>query len=270
MLILSGRKIEADKKFDSDENNSCYSNTSFTRIIAKKRKFTNVDFRYSNFDSCYLRECRFDSCDFTGCRFVGSNFYGSVFSGCKFDYTYFEKTNIDATILDTESPVHENIRLKFARTLRTNFQHIGDAKAINRAISIELQATGEHLYKSWRSSGSYYRKKYAGFYKRFRQLLLWLEFKSLDLIWGNGESIFKLIRFAAICNVIIAIVNVYLYGDLKSLDSYWNSLADAPSIFLGVNSPTNYNKIYLASIALVRLIIIGFFLSIIIKRFNRR
>ncbi|KAA0596770.1 uncharacterized protein YjbI with pentapeptide repeats [Azospirillum lipoferum] len=270
MLVPSGRNIVTDQKFNSDENNSCYSNTTFTRLIAKKQKFTKVDFKYSNFDSCYLRECQFDSCDFTGCRFVGSNFHGSVFVGCKFDYTYFEKTNIDATILETESPALENIRLRFARTLRTNFQHLGDARSINRAISIELRATGEHLYNSWRSPGSYYRKKYSGFYARIRQFLLWSEFKALDFIWGNGESILKLIRFALIFISGISILNVYLYGDAKSLDSYWNSLADAPSIFLGVNSPANYNKAYLAFIALIRLIVIGFFLSIIIKRFNRR
>src|ERR1035441_3770564 len=64
------------------------------------QKFIRVDFRYSFFDSCYLRDCHFDSCNFTGCRFVNTHLPGAKFSGCTFDYVTFEKTFIDPRILD--------------------------------------------------------------------------------------------------------------------------------------------------------------------------
>jgi uncharacterized protein YjbI with pentapeptide repeats len=90
---------------------------------------------------------RFDSCDFTGCRFTASNFYTSTFSDCKFEYAVFERTLIESDILDTECPGPDNLKLKFARTLRMNYQQLGDAKSANKAISVELQATKQHLSK---------------------------------------------------------------------------------------------------------------------------
>ena len=75
-----------------------------------------------------------------------------MFTGCKFDYSIFERTLIDADLLDTECPGQENLKMRFARTLRMNFQQVGDAKAANRAIKVELQATMAHLHKAWRST----------------------------------------------------------------------------------------------------------------------
>ena len=180
-LIDSKRVLELDKKFDSDTSNSGFANHLFLRLIAKDKKFTNVDFKYSIFDTCYLRGCKFDSCDFTGCRFVGTNLHGAKFSGCKFDYSTFERTVVDNYILDTECPSHENIKMRFARTLRMNYQQIGDAESANKAISIELQATETHLYKTWHSNESYHRKKYTGL-KRIKAFIEWAKFKILDFV----------------------------------------------------------------------------------------
>ena len=82
MLIDSGRRLEIDKKFDVDQPKTQLSNYLFLRLVARRRTFTEVDFRYAIFDNCYMRDCRFDSCDFTGSRFVGTNLHGSKFSGC--------------------------------------------------------------------------------------------------------------------------------------------------------------------------------------------
>jgi uncharacterized protein YjbI with pentapeptide repeats len=118
MLVNSEKKIEVDKKFNSDESNSAYSNFLFVRLVAKGKKFTKVNFSHCTFDMCYLRNCRFDSCNFTGCRFVGTILNGSTFSGCKFDYAIFEKTTIHSDVLETECPSSENLKKRFARTLR--------------------------------------------------------------------------------------------------------------------------------------------------------
>ena len=70
MLINSNKTVITDQRFDSDESNSRFSNHVFVRLVAIGRIFTKVNFRYTFFDACYLRNCRFDSCDFTGCRFL--------------------------------------------------------------------------------------------------------------------------------------------------------------------------------------------------------
>ena len=119
----------------------------FIRLNAKKISFQNVSFLHCIFDNCYLNNCVFDSCDFTGCKFIGSNFHQTAFKGCNFIFTTFERCQIDDDILISEAPREENLRMHFARSLRANYQQIGDAKAANKAINVELEATSKYLYK---------------------------------------------------------------------------------------------------------------------------
>lgn len=269
MLSDSKRVTEIDKKFDNDVDNIKFINYLFVRLVAKNKKFTKVDFKYSIFDSCYLRGCNFDSCDFTGCRFIGTNLLGAKFSGCTFDYSTFENTEVDSYILDTECPGHENLKRRFARTLRMNYQQLGDAKSVNKAIEVELQATEIHLYKTWHSNESYYRKKYKG-WNRVKAFVQWISFKFLDFIWGNGESLWKLLRATLILFALMTIFDVFQFRDPHLIGSYIQSFFDAPQIFLGTLSPSNYSSIYLTVILFIRLVAFGFFMSIIIKRFNCR
>ena len=269
MLINSGRQLANDKKFDSDLVDQKFVNHLFLRLVARKRSFTRVDFKYTIFDTCYIRDCRFDSCDFTGCRFVGTNLYGSKFSGCKFEYAVFERTTIDPSVLDTECPGPENLKARFARTLRTNYQQLGDAQATNRAMKVELEATGIHLHKSWRSNERYYRQKYKG-WDRIRSFLQWLGFEILAFIWGNGESAWRLCRFVLIIFCFMAVYDVFNFGDPQRVASYGRALVTASEIFVGVLSPENYPKWYMSLATLIRLLAMGFFLSILVKRFNRR
>ncbi len=151
-------KIE-DKRVDGDVADVDLKNHLFVRLVAKERRFTRIDFKYSIFDTCYLRKCVFDSCDFTGCRFIGTSLYGSSFSGCKLDYSIFERTIVDDDLLDSGCPGMENLKMRFARTLRTNYQQLGDSKSANKAIRVELDAMEVYLHKGWHSNESYYRHK---------------------------------------------------------------------------------------------------------------
>jgi hypothetical protein len=269
MLSESNRVNQIDKKFDTDVSNGQFMNQLFVRLVAKDKQFTKVDFKYSIFDTCYLRGCKFDSCDFTGCRFVATNLHGAKFSGCKFDYSIFERTVVDNQILDTECPGSENLKMKFARTLRMNYQQLGDAESVNKAIRIELQATEIHLHKAWGSNESYYRKKYAGF-KRLQTLIEWTNFKFFDLVWGNGESPWKLLRATIIILLLMSLIDVLEFKNTQSIDSYTQAILEAPQIFLGTLSPSSYPTLYITLILFIRLVAFGFFMSIIIKRLNRR
>jgi hypothetical protein len=269
MLSDSGRVQQIDKKFDIDVLEGNFANQLFVRLVAKGKRFTKVDFKYSIFDTCYLRNCMFDSCDFTGCRFVATSFHGSKFSGCRFDYSTFERTLVEDDILDTECPGPDNLKMRFARTLRMNYQQLGDATAANKAIGVELQASKVHKLKAWHSNESYYRKKYSGG-KRVRAFLDWLSFKFFDFIWGNGESALKLLRATAIALFVMSLIDVMAFRDPQRLDSYVHAFSDAPQTFLGTLSPSHYRSPYLTAILLARLVAFGFFMSIIIKRFNRR
>lgn len=270
-LMPSERQICVDKKFGFRATiETHFQNHLFQRLVAKEVRFEGVDFSYTIFDTCYLRKCTFQNCNFTGCRFTASNFYGSSFTGCKFDYAVFERTLVDHEILDVGCPGPENLKLKFARTLRTNFQSIGDATSVNRAITVELDATREHFWKGWRSPESYYRAKYKG-WSRAKMFLQWSNFKLWDYVWGNGESSWKLVRALAVMLAGMAVADVFLAGKNRlMLTGYFESIFDVPAIFFGVKSPQSYPELYLAIILFVRLVMVAFFLSIIIKRFSRR
>jgi hypothetical protein len=86
----------------------------------------------------------------------------------------FERTFVDNDILNTGCPGFENLKMRFARTLRMNYQQLGDAKSANKAITVELQASEVYLHKAWQSNESYYRKKYGGLSesRRFRSGLI--------------------------------------------------------------------------------------------------
>jgi hypothetical protein len=194
---------------------------------------------------------------------------GSSFTGCIFDYATFERTLVDDDILTSACPGLENLKLKFARSLRTNFQQVGNVKAANKAIKIELAATEIHLRKAWRSNESYYRKKYVGT-DRLKTFFEWIGFRALDFVWGNGESAIKLARAVLVVFGIMTLVDVVKFKDPLALGSYGHSLLQMPQVFLGTLSPNYYSAGYLAGITFVRLVALAFFMSIIIKRFNRR
>lgn len=266
------RKIVTDyyvpKKVSNEPKNFAY--TVFIRLNAKKIRFENVNFMHCIFDNCYLNHCVFDTCDFTGCRFLGSNLHQSAFRGCKFDFATFERSQIDDDILMSEAPKEENLRMRFARSLRMNYQQIGDAKAVNKAISLELQATSIYLYKSWRSGETYYKEKYPGLLNGIVQFKRWLEFWLLDFVWGNGESIWKLLRLILLSVFIIAAYDTNTNGSPLNIGFYWSSLKIAPAVFLGILSPDNFTGEALSVITGIRLVSIALLTALLVKRFSRR
>jgi len=48
------------------------------------------------------------------------------------------------------------------------------------------------------------------------------------------------------------------------------SFTEMPAVFFGLEKPKDYSNIYLSSITIYRLVGFALFMSIILKRFNRR
>ncbi len=244
----------------------------FVRLNSKKKiTFKNVSFIHCIFDNCYFNNCVFDTCDFTGCRFLGSNFHQTTFRGCKFDFATFERSQLDDDIL-SEAPREENLRMRFARSLRMNYQQIGDAKAVNKAISLELEATSIYLYKSWRSGERYYKEKYPGLLNGIVQFVKWAEFWILDFVWGNGESILKLLRSIIFTIILIAAYDTNMNGSPLNIGFYWSSLHIAPALFLGIplESSHNFTVGVLSFITGIRFVSIALLTALLVKRFSRR
>ena len=159
--------------------------------------------------------------------------------------------------------------MRFARSLRMNYQQIGDARAVNAAINLELAATSEHLYNSWRSEIAYHRQKYPGF-QRFIQFTKWIEFKFLDAIWGNGESISKLVRTIAVAILSIGIYDAQKRIDSPTISDYWESLQAAPALFLGTLTSLHHSTLASTTITALRLVALSLLTALLVKRFGRR
>ena len=269
MLRANTRKRSEDERFDADEANTRYANYIFVRLVAKNKTLRQVDFRYCIFDSCYLRDCTFIACDFTGSRFLSSNLRGSTFSGCDFAYATFEKTIISDDIPERECPPRENQKANFARSLRVNYQQLGEAKSANKAIRVELQATKTHLYKAWHSQETYYRVKYAN-WARVTSFLSWLSFAALDVLWGNGESVPKLLRSLLLLFLVMGVYQGFHVGDPGEVISYMKGVEVAPEVFLGTRTFPQYAVWYNTTILATRLLLFAALTSILFKRLNRR
>lgn len=272
LLAKGNREVITDHYVPSDieDELSDLRFKVFVRLNAKKITFRNVSFLHCIFDGCYINNCVFDSCDFTGCKFLGSNFHQTAFKGCNFRFATFERCQIDDDILLSEAPREENLRMHFARSLRANYQQGGDAKAANKAINVELEATSKYLYKSWKSKETYYKDKYPGFLISTLQFLKWIEFWFLHFIWGNGESILKFARTIVITLLLISIYATYTNGNPLDLSEYWANFLSAPSVFLGVSSPENFSTGALTVITGIKFVSIALLTTLLVKRFSRR
>lgn len=260
--------IENQKKLVSD-NLLDFKYKIYIRFNATKIKFTKISFAHCIFDNCTLKECVFDNCDFTGSKFSNTNLNHSKFIDCTLDYVTFDKCLVDDEILSDSPPKKTNLKLRFSRSLRVNYQSIGDARSANKAIHVELNTTAEHLKDSWRSEDEYFRKKYPGL-KRLAQFFKWIEFWVLHFLWGNGESIGKLFRTIIIINLIICIYHANTSNGSPTIENYISSLKLSPAIFLGL---TDYSdKISLASVLTTasRLISFALLTALLVKRFGRR
>jgi Pentapeptide repeats (9 copies) len=269
MLVANPRVKTEDQRFANDEKDTEYKKHIFVRLVSMNIVFQNVDFSYCIFDGCYLRKCKFIKCNFTGCKFLSTSFHGSLFNHCTFDYATFEKTIIADDILNTQAPERENLKAWFARSLRVNYQQLGEAESVNKAIKVELSATRTHLSQAWRSNSDYYREKYAGF-KRVTSFLRWSSFTILQMLWGNGESVPRLVFSVFGVFVLMAIyygVNSVAPGQIVS---YWRGLGIAPEVFLGVRSFPAAAYWYLTAVITARLLFFAALVSILLKRFNRR
>ncbi len=273
-LNKSIRRVQVDLWFKSNSiTKANFSNTLFTRLVASKEtKFINVDFSYCIFDHNYIRGCSFDNCNFTGAKFLNTNLQGSSFISCDFRYAFFEKTIIDDDFIFNNLPHESNLRQKLLRTLRVNFQQLGDSDNVNKSIDYELEATAEYLWDAAFSSEKYYQNKYGGFKKRSISIGKLINFELWDFVWGNGEKVWKIARFLLLMLIVIVVYDV-LNINLPNSDSIsyaYSSFLKSFAIFFGVETPKHFTGNFIAFIMFSRLFIFALFVSIMVKRLSRR
>jgi hypothetical protein len=259
------KKPFKDQEIEQISEKEDLSQYEFVRVYAVRKTFKGVVFKQSNILSCYFRNCRFIDCDFTGVLFKESNFIGSQFENCKFLYSFWDKTIVDEAILNTCLPSEDNLARDLVRSLRVNFAQIGNHEAVNKAAAIEVKLTGKHLYNAAYSKQSYYRNKYKG-WDRAWMCLRHASWKALDLLWGNGESLLRVVGWGLTTIAFVALTMFFSYQDID----IWESLGAALSVFWGVRLVHDVPQWIAVFATVVRFLLFGLFMAILVKRLSRR
>lgn len=266
-MKLNKKEHVKEKELEvEDLKDLTFERHELTRVYAVGLKFVDVSFKQSIIQESYFRNCIFTNCDFTGANISQTNFQGSNFIGCTFNYTNFQGTQIGIAPLNRNLPGWENIKMKLAKNLRMNYASIGDYNGVNFAISVELSATMEHLRKAAFSREAYYRGKeeYSGGGRIlciFRFIWFWL----LDKLWGNGEKPVRMFISIPLLLLVIATTCTLVLGQ-----SFATSVKESSTVFF-VGGASHVLGLYTSSVIIIlRYIVIGLFVSSLVRRLSRR
>lgn len=263
--FTENKKTSLERKvFPQKVTNHDLSRHIVDYVYAVGTIFEEVTFKQTELSHCYFRNCRFIRCDFTGVIVKDSNFRGSVFRGCDFRYSHWEKTFLDLEFLHSCLPCEENLARDLVRTLRVNYSQIGNYDAVNEAASIEVKLTGEHHFKAAYSWQSYYREKYKGF-SRLSHAFQHAKWKFLDLLWGNGESLTRVVLTGV---AITALATLYSKITVPSAPAI-QLVSMCVLAFWGISKPALPDEITLA-LTVSRFLLFGLFMAILIKRLSKR
>lgn len=265
MEIVEHRKVRLEDKELKGEVVESFECKELVRVFAVNITFKEVVFKQAILSNCYFRNCTFIRCDFTGTQIKECYLKGSSFEACQFRYTTWEKTQLDEEFLDRCLPPEENLARDLVRSLRVNFSQIGNYDAVNKAAAIEVKLTGQHLFNAAYSKQTYYRSlpKYNGL-SRLRYIWQHFRWKMLDYLWGNGESLFRVLLSGFIFVVLAAILLATLSANMKFADalslsilSFWGMAQPLPAAFV-------------VSLTVARFFLFGLFMAILVKRLSRR
>lgn len=265
MQSIEHRKARIEDQQLKGEVTESFERKDLVRIFAVEVIFKDVVFKQSVLKDCYFRNCTFIRCDFTGAQIKECYLKGSSFDSCQFRYTTWEKTHLDEEFLDRCLPSEENLARDLVRSLRVNFSQIGNYDAVNKAAAIEVRLTGQHLFNAAYSKQIYYRSlpKYNGLN---RMWYVWrhCRWKTLDYLWGNGESLIRVLLSGV---AVILLASMAL--TMGSLDiNFSDALSRSFLSFWGINQelPEGIS----VSLIVARFFLFGLFMAILVKRLSRR
>ena len=129
---------------------------------------------HSLFSNCYLRNAKFIRMDLTGTRFSNCNLRHVSFEGCKLWYVDFKGCVIDYDKAIEAAPTNEPyLRKHFLRSLRLNAESMGDPRAANKLLLLEMEADKHEQLNIFLVNSRHYRDRFV-FTDRLRAFIGWL------------------------------------------------------------------------------------------------
>lgn len=181
------------------------SASSFIRLGMKEAIIKDCSFTQSNFEDSYFRKAVFKNVRFTGSSFRFCNFDKASFQACDFRYCNFHHCKLPKDEVRACLPPEPNLRRDLARNLRANYEMIGDKKAADTFLDIEIQADEAELKAISLSNTEYYKKHY----DRLDQVKAGLKFivsKLSGMIWGYGHRVGRLFLSYSIITSLLSLM----------------------------------------------------------------
>lgn len=266
---MLGQKLEAQNFTDtvSAEN---FASATIEWMRGKQITFRDCDFSHSLVKSSYFHRATFIRCKFVGTAFVDTNLRGAKFEWCDFEYATFRNTPVLVREVLKNAPNWENARRELARSLRKNYDALGDVDSAREAFFAEMEASCEH----WRSAARGVTQYYIGHYQTMARLIAGLRYVSLTFsrwTWGYGESPLRLAISILVLNVLLALALVRDTGcsNLPMLQALSLQL----QTFLGAVDPASTCKPspgFMALETFCRLVTLGLVGTLVVRRFAGR
>lgn len=261
-----GTKIEA-KEFPKENFGLDLSSSRIDWCRGKEVIFKNCNFSHSQIKNCYFHRSRFENCNFTGCVFLDSNFRGAIFINCDFKYAFFKGTLVDSHKVIANRHIWPNASRDLIRSLRKNAESLGDVEDARACLFAEMDASEEHWIQVKKGVTWYYTDHYTKIDKFIKAPYKLLGLRASRLVWGYGESPFRLVVSIALLLVANSLARSLVYED----PTFFDCLARTIEIFIGTpgNNP-EFPRWWTISIVFVRYFTIGLLASVIYRRFSRR
>lgn len=267
--------MNSNASFGSDLRDKDFKHQQFTDFSGHNKKITNCDFSYTVFQRAYFRKVIFENCDFTGAKFIDSNLRDAEFINCKFPYAIFKFTLIRYTEVVKNLPEWPNVRIILLQNHKANANSFGDSKSSRLYLRLEIESSKEHLRSARKKNDGYYKTKYGGFWRSaevfWKNFVIYID----DLLWGHGESPWKIARNAALFILMIAIIQTLRLPEMTKI-SFWELRESFISfiwsdfkVFVGVPADQVSDKFKVALI-LLRYLTLGLFIRVLFNRFSWR
>lgn len=202
--------VNQNCSFASNLTSIDFRHQQFIDFSGHEKVITNCNFSYSTFQRAYFRKVKFINCDFTGTKFFDSNLRDAEFTNCKFPYSIFKFTLIRYDEVVKNLPEWPNVRITLLQNHKANANSFGDSRASRLYLLLEIESSKEHLRRARKKEDGYYVTKYGGWKKTidvfWKSSIIYID----DLLWGHGESPWKIAR-----NVIVLIAIVSFFQTLS-------------------------------------------------------
>lgn len=195
--LFAGQLADDAAIRDPEFVNSTFANVSFLRA-----RVTGGTFRNCVFMECYFRKTELGDTSFVGCKFINCNFTHVSIRDCDFRYAEFRGSAPPFQEVLHSAPQQANLRYELFGGLARAADFAGEAAEARRYKVAAIDALDLHLRAAVRGDSAWYRDHY-DVIGRVQAALQLGWYRVNRLLWGHGESAWRLLSSAAIAALLI-------------------------------------------------------------------